>query len=122
MACHKITHHLLEASRGKEAIFQNDLGEKRNLSNLVWGRPDDTPKSVYEGSEMDHDLRRNQGGFLEIDDETHSKVEPDTSISDSPRCQRRSLGMNDIVYVWEHRHGPEVEVAASGANSLVKTW
>ncbi len=67
---------------------------------------------------MDHDLTRNQGGFLEIDDEAHSKVEPDTGVSGSLRCQRRSLCMKAIVYVWEHRHGLEVEVGTQWSQQL----
>ncbi len=115
MACRKGTHHLLEASRGDGAICQEILGEKRNLSDLVWGRSDDIQKCVYEGSEINHDLGiRNQGGLLELDSEAHSKMEQNGAehwcLWFSPFLKGKLVHEKDIVYVWEHRHDPEVEV------------
>ncbi len=67
---------------------------------------------------MDHDLRRNQGRFLEVDNETHSKKEPYIGVSGSLRFRKRSLCMKDIVHVWEHRDGPEVEVGDQRGQQL----
>ncbi len=63
---------------------------------------------------MCHHLREKERRLRKVDDNLHLKVQPYTGIPHS-RYQR---GMTDIVYAWEHRHGPEVELGSQMSQQL----
>ena len=48
-------------------------------------------------------------------------MKPYAGIPGPRNKQSRILGMENAVYVWEHRHSHEVEMPAKGSNRFVNT-